>query len=162
MTTIEELKQIIAKKESQTLEFKTSTATLHAAFEAICAFLNGSGGQVLIGVNDKGSILGQDVSDSTQQAIAKEMSRLEPAPMGHIDVEYVAALNNKQVIVFHVEEGSHPPYVYDGRAFYRNQATTMRMTQDRYEQLIVERGQFTHAWEELPAKDYGIELLDLD
>ena len=50
----DELTFLIKKGESDTLEFKKSTAKLHAAFETLCAFLNGKGGTVLIGVADDG------------------------------------------------------------------------------------------------------------
>jgi predicted HTH transcriptional regulator len=46
---------MLAKQgESSDLEFKTSTAKLHNAFETVCAFLNGSSGTVLIGVKNDG------------------------------------------------------------------------------------------------------------
>jgi ATP-dependent DNA helicase RecG len=44
--------------EMRIVEYKTSTANLRAAFETICAFLNGKGGTVLIGVKDDGKIVG--------------------------------------------------------------------------------------------------------
>jgi ATP-dependent DNA helicase RecG len=44
------LQALIAQGESETLEFKRSTAELKRAGETLCAFLNGEGGKVLIGV----------------------------------------------------------------------------------------------------------------
>jgi predicted HTH transcriptional regulator len=49
-----ELQILVNKGEGITVEFKKTTAQLHAAFETICAFLNGKGGVVLIGVTDVG------------------------------------------------------------------------------------------------------------
>ena len=59
------LEQLIAHGESETLELKRSTAELRRAGESLCAFLNGEGGQVVIGVAPEGRIVGQQVSDST-------------------------------------------------------------------------------------------------
>ena len=67
---IEQLTSLIKQGESHTLEFKKSTANLQSAFETICAFLNGDGGIVLIGVTDDGQLIGQDVADSTRLSIA--------------------------------------------------------------------------------------------
>jgi ATP-dependent DNA helicase RecG len=155
---IKQLKKLVVQKESETLEFKKSTAQLHAAFETVCAFLNGQGGTVLIGVTDKEQIIGQDVADGTRQAIANETSKLEPSP--HIKVDYIAIEKNKQVIALQVKAGAHAPYIYDGRAYQRNQSTTSRMSQHRYEQLLVERGQLNHTWEALIANKYSIDDLD--
>lgn len=41
-----DIASIIAQGESETLEFKKSTAQLTSALETICAFLNGKGGVV--------------------------------------------------------------------------------------------------------------------
>lgn len=49
------LEQLIASGESETLELKRSTAELRRAGETLCAFLNGEGGQVVIGVAPDGN-----------------------------------------------------------------------------------------------------------
>ena len=41
---IKQIKSWVKQGESNTLEFKTSTATLIPAFDTLCAFLNGEGG----------------------------------------------------------------------------------------------------------------------
>ncbi len=61
----EQLKQQVKEGESHHLEFKKSTTQIKAAFETLCAFLNGVGGTVLIGVSDIGKINGQHISDKT-------------------------------------------------------------------------------------------------
>ncbi|MBD3162861.1 MAG: hypothetical protein GF355_14260 [Candidatus Eisenbacteria bacterium] len=44
------LEKAVAGGESETLEFKKSTGQLTRAGEALCGFLNGTGGKVVIGV----------------------------------------------------------------------------------------------------------------
>lgn len=51
MTTLTVLQSLISRSESETLELKRSTAELRRAGETLCAFLNGEGGQVVIGVS---------------------------------------------------------------------------------------------------------------
>ncbi len=63
MTVLAALQTLVAQGESETLEFKRSTAELRRAGETLCAFLNGEGGQVLIGVGPDGKIVGQQVAD---------------------------------------------------------------------------------------------------
>lgn len=50
MITFATLHSLITQRESETLELKRSTAELKRAGETLCAFLNGEGGKVLIGV----------------------------------------------------------------------------------------------------------------
>ena len=54
-----ELEHLVQQGESETLEFKKSTAQFRRAMETLCGMLNGSGGRVLIGVTPRGCILGQ-------------------------------------------------------------------------------------------------------
>jgi ATP-dependent DNA helicase RecG len=42
----QEIEKLILLGESETLEFKASTAQLKPAFKTACAFLNGEGGTV--------------------------------------------------------------------------------------------------------------------
>ena len=159
---IKQIDSLIHQGESETLEFKKSTARLASAFETVCAFLNGQGGIVIIGATDSGKIVGQNVSDATRQEMASHIAKVEPSAQSQINVSYVALGKAKQVITIKVENGSHAPYTYDRRPFYRNQSTTSKMPQHRYEQLLVERGQLNHSWEDLVAADYDLEDLDHD
>lgn len=157
---LEEIKNLCEKGEKKVVEYKTSTSTLRSAFETVCAFLNSKGGIVLLGVKDDGSIVGQHVSDGTRKDIATEISKIEPTPS--IDVDYIDIGSNKYVIAIQVETGEHLPYIYDGRAFQRDESKTNRMSQHRYEQLIIQRGQLNHSWEAFPAMAYEINDLDRD
>lgn len=155
---ISELKRLVLGGESETLEFKKSTAQLRSACETICAFLNGQGGLLLFGVADNGKIIGQKISDATKREVAKEIAKIEPAPQ--VNISYIPLEKDKLVIVLRVQRGNHLPYIYDGRAFQRNQSTTQRMSQHRYEQLIVERGQLNYSWEETVDSTYTLNDLD--
>ena len=72
------VKDMITAAESCTVEFKETTGQLERGMETLCAFLNNRGGTVFFGVNDKGKIVGQDVSDKTKRDIAEAINRIEP------------------------------------------------------------------------------------
>jgi ATP-dependent DNA helicase RecG len=157
---LDDIKSLIAQGESHTLEFKKSTTQLKATFETLCAFLNEGGGIVLIGVKNNGEIIGQNVSDSTRQEIAREIRKLEP-PTQFL-ISYIPIGDGKEVISLQVPSGSYKPYVYGARPYQRIESTTVLMPQHRYEQLLVQRGHLNHGWDDLPATGYGIEDLDQD
>lgn len=83
-----------SRKEGGLVEFKETTGQLERGMETLCAFLNGNGGTVLFGVNDKGKIIGQDVSDKTKRDIADAINRLEPVTM--IQISYVPLPDNEK------------------------------------------------------------------
>ena len=158
--TLNKLKKLITQGESEILEFKKSTSQLPETFQTVSAFLNGKGGHVLIGVTNEGKIIGQNITDRTRQEIASHFAKLEPSAQSQVEIKYIAVEKNKSAIKIATKKGSHVPYTYDGRAFLRNQSTTTRMPQHRYEQLIVERGQLNHSWEEFVADGYSLDDLD--
>ena len=156
----EELAQLVTTGESETLEFKKSTGQLMRAGETLCAFLNGQGGHVLIGVTDQGKISGQDVTDTTLLGVADILRRLEPA----VYVPLIPVLlpgSDQQVLVLEAcPVPGKRPYVFDGRAYRRIGASTSLMPQDQYQAILLERAHSQQRWENAPAT--GISLADLD
>ena len=51
---LQDVKNLIQYSESETVEFKRSTGQRTTAAKTLCGMLNGRGGMVLFGVNDKG------------------------------------------------------------------------------------------------------------
>jgi len=62
-TNPRELTHLLKQGEGFRLEFKRSTGELREGLQTICAFLNSQGGIVLFGVNGKGEVEGQQVSE---------------------------------------------------------------------------------------------------
>lgn len=116
---LEEIKAIVAGGESETVEFKKSTAQLPRVGETLCAFLNRSGGILLIGVTPDGRIVGQQVSDKTRREIAAMLDQFEPTPS--IEVSEIAVpRSSRKVIALSVtaSEGGRPS-LFAGRPYQR-------------------------------------------
>ena len=154
---LQELEEMVKSSESEKLEFKRSTGQRTEAAKTVCAMLNGAGGFLLFGVDDKGNIIGQQVSGRTQESIANEFSRIEPPAFP--DIEVIAIKEGLQAVVIHVPGGGGP-YIYDGRPYIRQGATTRIMPQQRYERLLLERMHGANRWENQPAQGVTIEDLD--
>lgn len=77
-TTPRELTRLLKQGEGFRLEFKRSTGELREGLQTICAFLNSQGGMVLFGVNRKGEVEGQQVSEQTIHEITAALARFEP------------------------------------------------------------------------------------
>jgi ATP-dependent DNA helicase RecG len=160
MQTLPDIKQLLATGESETLELKRSTGQLKRAGETLCAFLNGQGGKVVIGATDIGQVVGQIVSDKTRREIAAMLDRFEPpAP---VEIAYVDLPDGeKKVIVLEARpQDEARPFAFGGRAYQRVQSTTSVIPQERYEQMLLERGHARRRWENQVAVDVRIEDLD--
>lgn len=86
--TIAEIKELIRKDETRTLELKKTTGELKDAMHTVCAFLNTSGGQLLFGIAPSSlQVIGQQVTDNTRREIARDLTKIEPAVS--LDVDYI-------------------------------------------------------------------------
>jgi ATP-dependent DNA helicase RecG len=153
------LQHLIAQGESETLELKRSTAELRRAGETLCAFLNGEGGQVLVGVAPDGNAVGQEVSDGTMREVAAMLGRFEPA--ARVEIERIDVGGGRSVIVLSAPSArEHAPFTFEGKAYKRVGSTTTVMAQDEYGRLLLDRNHSRHRWENQPA--IGVRLEDLD
>ncbi len=159
VTTLAALQSLVAQGESETLEFKRSTAELRRAGESLCAFLNGDGGRVLVGVAPDGRLVGQQVADITLRDIAAMLGRFEPA--ARVEVRRVEVADDRQVLVLEAAPArQHAPFVFESKPYKRVGSTTTVMTQDEYARLLLDRNHSRHRWEnQLSA---GVRLDDLD
>ena len=156
---LEDIKQLVAKDESETLEFKKSTSKLKEAAQTICAFANTKGGTVLIGVTPDLQIVGQEITDGTQQKIAAIRQLFEPAIP--LDIEFITADNGNKVIAIHVCcTELNPPYSFDGRPYKRVNNTTQRMPAASYNELVTKQIFRTKKWEAFAAEGYTVDDLD--
>lgn len=158
--TIDDIKNLIkSDTETDTIEFKKTTGQLERGMETLCAFLNGDGGTVLFGVTDEGKIIGQDIASKTKETIGEAISRIEPNV--NVRIFYVPMPDSeKKVIALHVESSRmERPFCYKGRPYMRFQNVTTVMPQDKYRQLLMERGG-NYSWEAMTNPDLKISDLD--
>ena len=66
------LQKLIALGEGRTVEFKLASAGVHDdVFETVCSFANGRGGDMFLGVNDHGQVVG--LSQETRDGIKRDI-----------------------------------------------------------------------------------------
>ena len=158
--TLEELKELIADDEGETVEVKESTGQRRDACETLCAFLNKDGGTVVFGVTRKGKLTGQLMADTTKRDLFEAFQKFEPA--ADIEVSYVPVDETHTAIVCHVDAGNRKSYIYDGKPHKRVQSSTTVMGQEEYERMLLARGGFRSEWEDQPNPELSLDDLDLD
>src|ERR1043165_9588200 len=95
--TLNDTEALVFQGESNTIEFKKSTAELNTVAITLCGLLNHNGGHVLIGVTDNKRLVGQDVSDQTRQEIAHLIKKIEPAPV--VDIDYISIPDSSRYVI---------------------------------------------------------------
>ena len=155
--TVTQLEAEVARGESDTREFKKSTAEREAAMKTLCGMLNGSGGRVLIGVTETGKVRGQVVSDATLKDLAHVYAQFEPPAA--VRQQRVALANGHEVFVVEVDKSPAGPHTFHGRPYRRLNSTTSVMPQAEYQRRLLDRDHATMRWENRMAP--GSPALDM-
>lgn len=131
------LKQLIPKTESEAIEFKSSLGEWKEIIEAISAFANTRGGRVIIGVSKSGKLLGAGIGKDTIERLTNQISQnTDPKTHPRIIIEKI---NGKFIIIIEVKESTDHLVLAFGRSFKRVGKSTVRVSKDEYERLILEK-----------------------
>ena len=164
MITIDNIKKLIAKDETRTLELKKTTGELYKGMETACAFLNSDGGWLIFGVAPSLKIIGQNVTDNTRQEIANALRKIEPAI--DVEVEYIELPDKTDyyvvAIYFDSNNFKNGPYSFDGRAFYKVESTTALMPRQMYEERLKLSNPRRFSWENTPNPAISVEDIDTE
>ena len=164
MITFDEIKRLIAKDETRTLELKKTTGELYKGMETACAFLNSDGGWLVFGVTPSLRICGQNVTDNTRQEIGNVLRKIEPAI--DVEVEYIELPDKPEfymiAIYFDSNNFKNGPYSFDGRAFYKVESTTALMPRQMYEERLKLSNPQRFSWESTPNTEITVDDIDTE
>ena len=153
----EQFKELIKPGESTQLELKENVHK-EAIAKTICSFLNGQGGQLLVGVKNKGKILGIKSANKQEKELREYLVK-SIVPEAPITVS-IEKIDEKEIILVKVWSGSKKPYVFGGSIFYRRGTQTVQASSKEISELIHKRQQIEINWERQPV--LGARLDDLD
>ena len=132
-------------RESETLEFKESTAEFEKACKAIVAMLNKSGeGKIYFGVKDNGEVIGQVVGNDTLSILTDRIKNsIKPAIYPIVKkIQY-----DKKDIISVSFKGTNKPYAYKGAFYMRVEQQNLLMDPLVLRELIKESYEFNDKWE---------------
>lgn len=145
----------IQRGESEYIELKASTAEEKEAVNDCCAFANHKGGTVYFGIDPKGHIRGQDVSDSTLRHVAQCIrDSTEERLIPEITIWTHGEAKGVRVRIL---ESPRAPHLACGVAYIRSGSSSVKMTQPKYEEMLLRRRRDDWSYGLSP---YGIESLD--
>ena len=158
MVNLNDIQRLIEAGESDTCEWKKSTGQRAPAGKTLCAFLNGNGGVVLIGVRPTGEIDGQEVSDSTRRDLSAVLAQIQP--VAPVAVEEIEVSKGKFVIALSANpDPNQRPYLFDGRAYQRTGSSTSPMLIDTLYRQARDRPENENLWEGRRAEGLTLDNL---
>jgi len=136
------------RKENQFIEFKPTWRNEH--LKIISAFANGDGGELVIGVNDKGNPIGlKNCARLLEDIPNKIRNKLGIIPSVKLEKE-----KNKEIIRVGVIPSS-VPISYEGRYYARSGSTTFALEGSELSNFILKKTGLT--WDNLIEEDASME-----
>ena len=129
-------------KESPTVEFKRELTD--AIKREIIAFANTQGGELYIGIDDDGSILGLEQADKILEAVSSMLhDSIQPDILVHTFLE-VVEMEGKEVVKISVSRGTRRPYHLKSKGmkpsgvFIRYGTSVTNASEENIRQMIIE------------------------
>ncbi|WP_342471498.1 RNA-binding domain-containing protein [Metasolibacillus sp. FSL H7-0170] len=129
-------------KESLTLEFKRELTD--AIKREIIAFANTQGGELYIGVDDDGTIIGLDNADKVLESISSMLhDGIQPDILVHTFLEIIE-LEDKEVVKISIARGARRPYHLKAKGmkpsgvFIRYGTSVTNASEENIRQMIIE------------------------
>ena len=137
-------------KESRELELK-STIT-NTFLKTVSAFSNYNSGKIIFGIDDNGKIIGlENIEELCLDLENKINDNISPKP----DFRFIKD-TKKNIITLIVEEGFNKPYLYKGKAYKRNDTSTVEVDKVELNRLtLLGLNQY---YEELKARKQDLEF----
>lgn len=153
------INQIIQSGESEIVEFKQNFTDVATVGKIVCAFLNGRGGMLILGVNESKNILGIAQPEEIKAIIRQELdSGILPNALYSVNVERIA---DKACLLIEVPAGREVPYIYQSQIFVRIGAAGAQLASvSQISEIIARRYGEPERWERQIA--LGLTLADMD
>jgi len=131
--------------ETESLEFKQSTAEIDAAINSICAILNKhQAGEIYFGIKPNGEVVGQIVTEQTLRDISQKIgSMIEP----RIFPEISKVVIDGKGCIYVKFEGNQTPYFAKGVAKIRVADEDLTMTPQELAKYIRDNASEGNQWE---------------
>lgn len=120
--TEKQIEIILKQGENSKIEFKKRINKELAS--EICAFVNSSGGIIMIGVDDNNVVTGLNVDNTTRSKLESSITAINPRPeLEIIETKY----NDKNIIIIDCKAGRNKPYIISGSIYVRYGANSQKL-----------------------------------
>jgi len=154
-----ELKERIFKREDLHTEFKESFTDNKDIAKSIVCFANTDGGQIVVGVNDNGEIVGvENIDEHIRRIDDVAYNRCEP-PVTII--QETLSIENKTILIINVPKGDQRPYRTAMGFYYIRSASRCRQA-SREELLRLFQATASIYYDEIEISRASIKDIDME
>lgn len=141
-------------RENKQLEFKENIST-NTYLKTISAFANYDGGKIIFGISDNGVIRGIDNPIQACLDIENKINdNIKPMPRYTLDIQ------DNSTISLEVYRGQFKPYLYKGKAYKRNDSSTVEVDRLELNRLILEGNNLSY--EEIASSFQDLTFIELE
>jgi ATP-dependent DNA helicase RecG len=140
--------------ESETLELKKSTSELDEAINSIVAILNKhNSGEVIFGINSKGKVIGQDISEKTLRNISQKIAN-------SIEPRIYPKIEKHENIIKISFSGKQTPYFAYSRSYMRVADEDRLMSAKELENFILTKNKDKIRWDNDICESASLDDID--
>ena len=151
MTASDKTEMLIREGEGLTIEFKERYTP--GIDRDIVAFANSKGGLLLLGVDDRGKVVGEKLTNKMKAEINNIARNCDPS----IHIKKISQAG--KVVVIEVAEGEEKPYGSSSGYYRRLDAVTQKMKQREVRSLFRETDNIS--FEDVPCRDLSLKDISL-
>jgi ATP-dependent DNA helicase RecG len=148
---------LVQQPESETFE-RLARPVAATVGRTVCAFLNGTGGRILIGVEVDGRVLGVKEPEAAVAKLRKELFALLKPTASFLVTQL--EIQDKALLLVEVAPGADGPYAYKSSIYTRKGEDT-RVASPVEVRSLVRQLEDTPRWEAQTSLQVGIHDLDL-
>lgn len=124
--THQDVEILIQQGEGYNVEFKQSIPSKASDLaDEVCAFANAAGGVIIIGVTDKGDVVGVTLDNITRSRLQNILNAVEPNFQATV---HEVAFRGKTVLCIECPAGKQKPYTVSGSIIVRNGPNSEKIT----------------------------------
>ncbi len=153
------IKALLAKGEGVRTEFKSRVPQREILGKVVCSFANANGGTLVIGVGDKGEVIGVNEASIVAEALSKDAAKIL-SPAISISTS-VAEIEGKNLVLVDVPAGPDRPYTFGRKIYVRKGERSELADVERLRELLTDMPRFEIRWERRPAGDVAESDLDV-
>lgn len=132
-----DIETLIKQGESETLEFKKTTSEWKEIIKTVSAFSNTKDGIILVGVNNNGIVQYIKIGKDTIENLTNKI--IQNTDLKILPKIKVQNINNSNIIIINIKESSDHLVLAFGRPYKRVGKSTVRISKDEYEEIILEK-----------------------
>lgn len=153
------IKNLLEQPESERLEFK-ATLDLEPIARVITSFVNTSGGDLVVGVKDDGSLAPIQIYEDDKIKVTDYLvQRIKPTVP--ISVQLLP-YKGKKLLLISVWEGSNKPYSFNKGVYIRQKSVTKVGSVSSTSRLLNGQVYAEHRWERQAVLGASLKDLDID